>query len=567
MKIHISYTNPISHILSIRLTFEDHIPSGLQLPAWRPGRYELQDFSQNVTNINFSDGSEEVTFTRRTKDLWQTEESPKRLVVSYNYYAKQMDAGGTWLDDNQLYINFVTCILQPMDVDQIAVHEVIEVELDVPLNYLFGTSLKQQERLLLAKDYFELVDSPIICSATIKHHTFEQRGCEFHLWVQGDCELNWGQITTNFKKYGEEQIDLFGEFPCDNYHYLFQVLPYKHYHGVEHSHSTVITLGPGKEFNNEDLQNNLLGISSHELFHTWNVCRIKPEEFLPHYDYSKENYYETGYLTEGVTTYYGDYMLGRSGVFDTNEYFKEVNLYLKRHFENDGRLSSSLTDSSFKLWLDGYKVGVPSSKSSIYIKGALSALVLDMEIRKSTSDDSCLDDVMRELWRVCGDEKHGYNHEFYQAIIQKITQQDFTLYFDELIFGTKDMYGILNNALSHIGCEVTISANKLPLETKFGFRTTEKGERLIIIKIASESPAAQCLDLNDEIISINNVPPNVYKGDDTKVVLEIFRLGEIQEISIMTNGQTFFDLYEIEKITNATMAQRESFELWLKKEF
>ena len=416
MNIHISYKNPISHVISICLTFEEYVPSRLQLPSWRPGRYELQNFSQNVTNMKFSDGKEEVLFSRKTKDLWETEETPERLIVTYDYYAKQMDAGGSWLDEDQLYLNFVTCILQPIDIDDNAIHHAIQVELDVPLNYVFATSLQQDNRLLLAEDYFELVDSPVIASANVQHYTFNQRDYTFHLWVQGDCESDWEDLINDFKKYGEEQIDLFGEFPCDNYHYLFQILPYKHYHGVEHRNSTVVTLGPGSAFNDKDFQSNLLGISSHELFHTWNVCRIKPEEFVPNYDYSKENYYETGYITEGITTYYGDYMLGRSGVFDTDEFFKEINLYLKRHFENDGRFSSSLVDSSFKLWLDGYKIGVPSSKSSIYIKGALAALILDLEIRKSTIDDNCLDDVMKELWRVCGHGKHGYNHEFYQGM-------------------------------------------------------------------------------------------------------------------------------------------------------
>jgi predicted metalloprotease with PDZ domain len=567
MKIHISYSNPISHVLSIQLTFEEHIPTQLQLPAWRPGRYELQDFAQNITNLNFSDGNEEVFFKRKTKDLWVTEESPNKLVVTYDYYAKQMDAGGSWLDDQQLYINFVTCILEPIDLNHDPEHDNIEVELSVPEDYIFATSLKQKGRFLWAKDYFELVDSPVISSANIKHHQYEQRRCNFHLWIQGNCEPKWEELEADFRKYGEEQISLFGEFPCDNYHYLFQVLPYKHYHGVEHSNSTVITLGPGSDFNTPDLQSNLLGISSHELFHTWNVCRIKPEEFLPHYDYSKENYYETGYITEGVTTYYGDYMLGRSGVFNTEEYFKEINLYLKRHFENEGRLTTSLTDSSFKLWLDGYKIGVPAAKSSIYIKGALAALILDLEIRKATSDDNCLDDVMRELWRVCGEKKHGYNHDFYEAIVQKITQQDFTWYFNEVIFGTKDLYSLLNNALSHVGCRVTISPNLLSLERQFGFRTVEKGERLKVVKIAGFSSASKCLDLGDEIISINNIPPVAYKGDASEVLLEVFRLGEIYHLTLSATEDDFLNIYQIEKESNASTVQRNSFELWLKKKF
>ncbi len=563
MKIHISYKNPISHILAIRLTFEGAVPKKLQLPSWRPGRYELQNFAQNITNINFSDGERAVTFTRKTKDLWVTKKTPKRLVVTYDYYAKQMDAGGTWLDNEQLYINFVTCVLQPLGLEK----SEIEIELDVPLNYKFATSLHQDGVHLFAKDYYELVDSPVISSAKLQHHRYEQRGCTFHLWVQGKCEPDFKKMEIDFRKYGEEQISLFGEFPCENYHYLFQILPNKHYHGVEHSHSTVISLGPGKELNTEEMQTNLLGISSHELFHTWNVCRIKPKEFLPHYDYSKENYYETGYITEGITTYYGDYMLGRSGVFDTKAYFKEIDLYLKRHFENGGRLSSSLTDSSFKLWLDGYKLGVPNSKSSIYIKGALSALVLDLEIRKVTRNKKCLDDVMRKMWSAYGDLKEGYTHKSYRKIIEEVTETNFKWYFDHLIMGTRDIYAILNDALEFVGCHVSINESKEPLEKLYGFRTIKKGKHLEVVKIAVGSPASKYLDLGDELIEINQVNATEYKAEEQEVILELVRLNEKRKIILTATERTFLNVYRIEKIFEASTTQKNAFEHWLKTKF
>lgn len=563
MKIKISYNNPINHIITIRLTFDELIPTKLQLPAWRPGRYELQNFAQNITNLNFSDGKEELDFQRKTKDLWVIDEAPKRLIVTYDYYAKQMDAGGTWLDNQQLYINFVTCIFQGIGTER----EVIQVELDVPLNFDFATSLKQDNRLLIAQNYYELVDSPVIAAAEIKHHQFKQEGCIFHIWMNGKCKPNWEKLEQDFKQFGEEQIQLFGEFPCKEYHYLFQLLPYTHYHGVEHSQSTVITLGPGKELNGDKMQTDLLGISSHELFHTWNVCRIKPEEFLPNYDFSKETYYETGYITEGITTYYGDYMLARSGVFGVDEYFKEIDIYLKRHFENDGRHTSSLTDSSLKLWLDGYKLGVPASKSSIYIKGALAALILDLEIRKATSDDNNLDDIMQELWRVCGDKKHGYNHDFYQAIIEKITRQDFSWYFDQVIFGTKDLYSVLNNALAHVGCKITISENNNHLESQFGFRTVTTNAQTKVVKIVPDSPASKYLDLGDEIRTINKMRFADYESQDEQILLEITRLNEPYEIVLKATERPFLNTYHIQKLDDASVSQRESFELWIKKEF
>src|SRR5690554_7327498 len=55
-------------------------------------------------------------------------------------------------------------------------------------------------------------------------------------------------------------------------------------------------------FRSEELYKELLGVSSHELYHTWNVKSIRPEEMVP-YDFKQENYSELGYIAEGVTTY------------------------------------------------------------------------------------------------------------------------------------------------------------------------------------------------------------------------------------------------------------------------
>ena len=82
-----------------------------------------------------------------------------------------------------------------------------------------------------------------------------------------------------------------------------------------------------------------------------------------------------GYLTEGITTYYGDLMLKRSGVFNTSQYLKQINKTLERHFFNYGAQNMSVADSSFDTWIDGYERGIPNRKSSIYTEGCLLAFV------------------------------------------------------------------------------------------------------------------------------------------------------------------------------------------------
>ena len=141
----------------------------------------------------------------------------------------------------------------------------------------------------------------------------------------------------------------------------------------------------------------LLGVCSHELYHTWNIKAIRPKEMFP-YDYTKENYFRTGFVAEGVTTYMGDLMLYKSAVFNWKEFVKTQNQNLERHLMNYGRFNLSVADSGFDNWLDGYKLGAPNRKVSIYPDGALCMLMIDLEIIKNTDGKASLNSVMKELY-------------------------------------------------------------------------------------------------------------------------------------------------------------------------
>ena len=322
MRYSVSYSNADSHFIEIAFTFKT---SGkkkeiIQLPAWRPGRYELGNFAKNIQKFDVFSEGKALKFKKLNKDSWEVQtDGVDEVLVRYNYFAHELNAGSTYLDSSQLYINGVNCFVYlPERMD-----EKCELNLDIPKSYKVACGLKQTAKHTFeAKDFHELVDCPLIASASIQHHSFKTSGVNFHLWFQGECKPNFKQLEADFEPFCRYQVELFGEFPVDDYHFLFQILPYQAYHGVEHSNSTVCLLGPSYDiFKKEGMYLELLGVSSHELFHAWNGKRIRPVEMWP-YDYSKENYSKLGYLAEGATTFYGDWLLLRSGVFSEAEFNK-----------------------------------------------------------------------------------------------------------------------------------------------------------------------------------------------------------------------------------------------------
>jgi predicted metalloprotease with PDZ domain len=570
MKYTISYQEPHKHFIDIELVIEDiHLDSfQLQLPAWRPGRYELSNFARNIQRFEaFNEKGSSIKFKKVSRERWEVEtHGSSRITVKYNYYAAQMDAGGCWLDEEQLYINFIGCMMYVPGRE----HEACTVKIEVPKDYQIACGLSKKGHTLSATDFYHLADSPMIASASLIHKSYKIDKNQFTIWIQGEVNPDWQMILADFKKFTEEQIKVFGEFPEEDYHFLYQILPYKHYHGVEHRNSTIITLGPSEIFNSSGMYVTFLGISSHELFHAWNIIKIRPAEMMP-YDLTKENYFRTGFVAEGVTTYYGDLMLVRAGAIDISQYFTELNTLFKKHFENWGRFNLSLTESSFDLWIDGYVQGIPNRKVSIYGKGAVVALLLDLEIRIATGHKKSLDDVMRLMYQEFGKKNRGYTMSDYRYIVEKVADTSFKKYFEDCIEGVTHIEKDIAQAMHAFGCDIEVLPSPMTTERIFGFSTCQKDGKTVIENIEPGSPADQFLTRDDEIIAVDTskVSGNIQEllSSRKKALISFFRKNKLMTAEIEAEKRTYFKQYRVIKRKDATEVEKNNFKKWVKVGF
>ncbi len=524
--------NPQNNILQIQFSFEscDDEKLILRLPTWRPGRYETANFSKNIYQLSVEQvGNKDIEIRKISKCQWEItkHKHEERITIFYDFYAHTMDAGNSWVDNEMWYINFVNCCISLLGKE----NQTHTLTLDIPSDYTIACSLTQKGSILVANSFETLIDSPVIASANIQKHIFKQNGCDFYIWIQGNIKPDWQKIEKNFRAYTQAQVDIFGDFPCSDYHYLFHILPYKHYHGVEHPNSTVITLGPDIKFN--DFYDDFLGISSHELFHTWNIKRIRPKELSP-YPLFSEPAFETGYIAEGITTYYGDLMLKRSDVFTSTQYLKELNKTFKKHFENYGRHRLSLADSSCDLWADGYKPSAPHRKVSIYTKGAIISLILDLRLRLKGYS---LDDVMREFWKQYPNPHQGYTSQDYLNIIEKITGESHQKYYADYIQGTVPVEEELAILLPQFGCSFEAQEHPDFITSRFGIKVNVQNK---ISEIAPNSPAYKQLSVGDIILNKEEIT-NTKSSE-----LKINRYEKELIIKISKTKFTYYNTFKIE---------------------
>lgn len=567
MQYTISYQKAHQHFIDIKFTV-DHLQEPrtyLQLPSWRPGRYEMGNFAKNIQRFRITDaGGRPLNYRKITKDRWEVDtQGISSLVVDYNYYAYQMDAGSSYLDEEQLYINFINCML----FAEGRLDEECHIELQLPDDYQIACGLAEPEKhKLYAPSYYILVDSPMIASNQLTHRTYEVKDTTFHIWVMGHCRLNWEQCLRDFKGFTEAQVAALEGFPCPDYHFLFQFLPYKAYHGVEHYNSTIVTLGADYEINTTETYKNLLGISSHELYHTWNIIRIRPAEMTP-YDFTKENYFITGFVAEGITTYLGDVFLARGGVFNIDDYLLELNKSLQRHLNNWGRFNHSLADSSWDMWLDGYTAGIPNRKVSIYIKGALVALMLDLKLRSLTNNKGSLDTVMLILHKEFAERNRGYTYQDFQEIAAKVAGQTLEDFFNAFVTGKEPLENTLDELLQWVGLKLQTKENTNNTARHFGLKILEKDGLTFVADTAPNSPADLLLSKNDEIIALNGQRvttkfEEILNGQ-TEARVSFFRNHHLQEVVLKSNGSTYYQDIKIVLDKQASPQQLQNLQAWL----
>ena len=238
MKYSVFYQNP--HQRLINITFSTSVNKNktlLRLPSWRPGRYELGNFAKNIVKLEvFNNKGQSLPFNKVSKDSWEIlTANESEIMVKYNLFTPEFNAGACWVYSKQLYINGIHCFL----FDEEKINAPCELNVFIPKEFKIVIGLKETGiNQFRANNFHELVDSPFVCSPSLIKHTIIENNIPFNLWFQGINEVPFQKLERDFRPFIKEQLSIFKDFVAKEFHFIFQIPPYKHYHGVEHLNST-----------------------------------------------------------------------------------------------------------------------------------------------------------------------------------------------------------------------------------------------------------------------------------------------------------------------------------------
>jgi predicted metalloprotease with PDZ domain len=420
------------------------------LPAWIPGSYLLRDFARHVIHVAAKSGRDPKPVDKVTAGTWCVRGAGRTLTLTITVYALDQSVRGAFLDRHRGYFNGPCVFVLPEGREE----EDIEVTLEPPPHSLcddwrVATALAPAEidergfGAYRAKDYDELLDHPVEIS-DYESVDFEAGGVPHHLVVAGRFESDLERVATDLKQICAAQIEFFGApAPFQRYWFLGLAV-HEGYGGLEHRASTSLIFGRedlpkiGEPGQPRDYQR-FLALASHEYFHSWHVKRSKPAAFMP-YRLDRRNHTRLLWVFEGITSYYQDLFLLRSGVVGTAAYLQRLGEMLTRVYRMPGRFRQSLAEASFDAWDVLYRPEPhhPNTSISYYTKGAMVALALDLKLRLETAGRTSLDDVVRELWLRYGARGIGVPEEGFEQLASELSGLDLAPFFTSAVRGTED---------------------------------------------------------------------------------------------------------------------------------
>lgn len=456
--------DPQAHVFRVEMHIpaSDHSELTLTLPAWIPGSYMIRDFARHIVTLSAASDGESLLVKKIDKQTWQIDASRGDVTVRYDVYAWDLSVRAAHLDTTHGFFNGTSVFLSVMG----QLHSACEVQINRPLGidasqWRVATALEAMNEATdvdgfgwyRAEDYDELIDHPVEMG-TFESATFEACGVEHQLVLTGRYTTDIQRICTDLKRICEWQIHFFGE-PAPVNRYVFMVMVTGDgYGGLEHRASTALMARrehlpvPGESgISDEYLE--FLGLCSHEYFHTWNVKRIKPARFVP-YELDTESYTPLLWAFEGITSYYDDLTLVRCGLIDQARYLTLLGKTVTRVYRGSGRHKQSVAESSFDAWTRFYKQdeNAPNAIVSYYAKGALVALSLDQLLRRCSSGQIDLQQLLRVFWQRYGQgvqsgepwgvEEHDFQHTA-QTLCDEAASGEIAAFFETAVYGTQDL--------------------------------------------------------------------------------------------------------------------------------
>lgn len=431
---HISFPDPAQHLVQVEVT----LPGGtsvqqLQMPVWN-ALYQVRDFSQYILRVRANDSAGKPLPIRSVnKSLWEVSGADAGTKVVYDIYADQPGPYGAQLNQHHAFFNFAEILMYPVSERSAPVSLSFE---SLPTGWSVATSLSQTEGAYTAESYDRLVDSPIEIGE-FQESDFDQGGGHYRVIVDADATTyDMNKLVQVIRRIVDAETTWMNDRPFDTYTFIYHFPKEPGGGGMEHAYSTAI------DINAQTLADNFSSfadVTAHEFFHLWNVKRIRPQSLEP-VDYTKEDYSDALWFSEGVTNTVQDLSLLRAGLLDEAEYLRRLANDIGGLERRPAHLTQSAEESSLSAWLEKYSYyRQPERSVSYYNKGELLGVMLDLAMREASHGSASLRDLFLAMNADAKQGKFFANSDGVREAAERVSHADLKSFFDQYVAGTTEI--------------------------------------------------------------------------------------------------------------------------------
>jgi predicted metalloprotease with PDZ domain len=519
LQYRLSVARPTTHLVEMEINAASVSEAVLDfvMPAWAPGRYAIYDFAKNVQEFRAAGvESQPLPWRKLDKQTWRVDatQAGGTVRVRYRVFGNDLTGSFSQIDSSHASISGPSVF---MYVDAHKPNP-LTLSVDAPQGWkvISGFSLSETERTFDVKNYDVLIDTPLEISPNVTTAHFVEQGKTIRIAVHSFSEPNPDLTTlvSSVRKFVSLQLATMPEPDFPHFTFIFHFAPgIPLGDGMEHLNSTSIIArqplsGGGLE--------EVLEMACHEFFHAWNVKRLRPEGLGP-FDYTREQYTNSLWFAEGVTTYSSFLFLLRSGVWTREQFLNRLVDEIRNLEFEPGQKVMSAESSSFHAWFydrspQMQQTNFANTTINYYSKGAVLGLLLDLEIRARTGGQKSLDDVIvtmyRRFYRASPESYYlpgrGYKDEDILKAVSETAGADLSEFFDRYVRGVEPLpyNSILNKAGIHL--HIGTAPDAAP---SLGVLTERVPEGLRIKAVRPGSAAEQGgLSRDDVLTAVDELP-------------------------------------------------------------
>lgn len=400
-------------------------PCAWEMPVWS-ATYQVRDFAQYVAAWESLDAEGAPLRSQKTTPWrWETEDGPgSRMRVRYRVLADRSGPFGAYVDAQMLSGNLSQILAYPRGGES------------APARLRFASlTAGQSEALSLERDaqgyaaesYYRLIDTPLLIGA-FSETSFEHAGKTFRVVAYGEgAASRLGALRKTARRLAKAAIELMHDAPFESYLFVY-IFSENDGGGMEYRNGTSI-YGPS-----DCGDCDMASLTAHELFHLWNVKRIRPRSMEP-IDFTRPNPSPSLWFVEGVTSTYAGYIERAAGVISPSDLVGRLERIINQYRARPAALRQSARESSIDAWLERYPAyGREDRSVSYYLKGELIGHLLDLTIRAKSDNARSLDDVMRRLNNDYARQGRFFEEdEAIERIASEVAGADLGAVFDELV--------------------------------------------------------------------------------------------------------------------------------------